>query len=44
MSRFSSAQLVSSGDIRATTSAYGVSDVAAKPTMELSQRVSSHGS
>ena len=34
-SRFSSAQLVSSGDIRATTSAYGVSDVAAKPTMEL---------
>lgn len=33
--RFSSAQLVSSGDIRATTSAYGVSDVAAKPTMEL---------
>ena len=32
---FSSAQLVSSGDIRATTSAYGVSDVAAKPTMEL---------
>ena len=26
---------VSSGDIRATTSAYGVSDVAAKPTMEL---------
>ena len=35
-SRLSSAQLVSSGDIRATTSAYGVSDVAAKPTMELS--------
>lgn len=34
-SRLSSAQLVSSGDIRATTSAYGVSDVAAKPTMEL---------
>ena len=34
-SRFSSAQLVSSGDIRATTSAYGVSGVAAKPTMEL---------
>ena len=34
-SRFSSPQLVSSGDIRATTSAYGVSEVAAKPTMEL---------
>lgn len=34
-SRFSSPKLVSSGDIRATTSAYGVSEVAAKPTMEL---------
>ena len=33
--RIPTAQLVSSGDIRATTSAYGVSDVAAKPTMEL---------
>ena len=34
-SRYSTPQLVSSGDIRATTSAYGVSEVAAKPQIDL---------
>ena len=34
--RYSVPQLVSSGDIRATTSAYGVSEVAAKPQLDVS--------
>lgn len=34
-SRYSSPQLVSSGDIHATTSAYGVADVSAKPQVQL---------
>ena len=33
--RYSTPQLVSSGDIRATTSAYGVSEVAAKPQIDV---------
>ena len=33
--RYSTPQLVSSGDIRATTSAYGVAEVAAKPQIDI---------